>query len=1008
MAFTITRPSSPQLSTSPLVDDHLSTALHAALSRVHDDMVHQDRSHHPPPDKSRIDIVLDSDVLALKGTTVDTEPALLSGHVVLTLSEATSIKEINLQFRGKTRVPPSLNEPISLNPSGQTYSLCTYDWSFLEGEKRHSHTLKAGTHLFPFSLTLGGTLPSSLYLHSTTSPSFISYKLRATAVRPGLAHNLHASHPVALIRSCTVDSLEYQQTLEIENTWPDKLMYTLVLPHRAWAAGDTLTALCKFIPLAKGVRVLSVLTSLNETVKVSSKGSEQTRAVVTTKHEVTNGKLKLVSESWYGVRQPLDPGATLHPVSAAGVSVPTSPTQEDRLSSCNPPDLSIRQDPSTSCSSSSHSHSQPTASSSSTHSHDTHHSHDEPLDAAVDEFISTDLISPLSFTLPPNLAPSHSLDPIHISHRVRWSILMSNLDGHTSELRCSLPITVLDGHLLAEARASGRWIRRVVLGDYLQGEGESAGIGTGTGIFGEGEDDDEEGETLPSYTAHVRDRVANAFLPTGSTMRIVNPYVSTAPHIPTPGSATSASFPLHPGTDSPPHPHAHAHAHTHGHGHGHAHAHTLPHTVLDWVNSELLRRPRSPHTNSDPTSQVPSRLVSRAPSPERRVRGAMGPPVAISDSHRHPQVAVSGSETHRQPVVSGPETYTHSPPASRTRGTLLTVAMKPLPSGWLGGGSRSGSHSNLVGMTSGHGLGMTNASGAYGVSGHGGVSVSVGSGGISIGGGAQTRSRSFGNLVSPLQPLEYPQGLTSNTGGHSHLRAMFSVDGSGAHTPYFSGAHSSPHSPHTPAAEIAESAIWGRGLTEVNANGGSGEVHGEELDDGVDGVEASAGGVQEGNASGVLDGENVHANAAPDYRVSFQGCVPPLSSLAGLPSYEEAAGSGSGVPHERRRSGFESGLRLSFDARRGSALDGTHSPHDGGRSPHDRRHPAVQDGSHHILHDERHSNTHDDLHPVQHDGPPSSPHDARDGIRLTVPIPRWRVSGEGMDVLPNHPVVSHN
>ncbi|KAG2747108.1 hypothetical protein P692DRAFT_201933057 [Suillus brevipes Sb2] len=988
MAFSITRPSSPQLPTSTPVDDHLSAALHAALSRVHDDMVHQDRSHHPPPDKSRIDIILDSDVLALKGTAVDIEPALLSGHVVLTLSEATSIKEINLQFRGKTRVPPPPHEPIHLNSSGQTYSLCTYDWSFLEGEKRHSHTLKAGKHLFPFSLALGGALPSSIFLPSTsTSSSFISYKLRATAVRPGLAHNLHASHPVALLRSFAADSLEYQQTLEIENTWPDKLMYTLVLPHRAWAAGDTLTALCKFIPLTKGVRVLSVLTNLNETVKIPSRGTEYTRSVVATKHEVNNGKLKLVSESWYGIRQPLGSGSTLHPLGASGVSVPASPAQEDRPPSLNPPDLSLHLVPSTPSSSSSHSHSQPTASSSSAPSHDPSLSHDEPPDPALDGFTSTDLISPLSLTLPPNLPPSHHLDPIHISHRIRWSILMSNLDGHTSELRCSLPITVLDGRLLPEARAGGRWVRRVVLGDYVQGEGE----GSGAGIFGERDDDEEEGETLPSYTAHVRDRVTNAFLPAGSTMRVANPYMSTATLIsPTPGSATSTSLPQRPGASSPPHPHTH----------------TLPHSVLDWINSELLSHPRSPH--SDPTSQVPSRIVSRAPSPERRVRGAMGPPAAISvpDSHRPVQAAVSSSETHRPPVVSGPETYTHSPPASRTQGTLLTVAMKPLPSGWLTGGSRTGSHSSLAGMTSGHGLGMTNVSGSYGVSGHGGVSVTAGSGGVSMSGGGglgvHPHSRSFGNLVSPPQPLEYPQGLTSNTGGYSRPRAAFTVGGSGGQTPYFNGAHSSPHSPRTPPAEIAESTIWARGFTEANSSGAG--AHGEELD-GVDGVEASVGGVREGNASGVLDGENVHANAAPDYRVSFQGCVPPLSSLAGLPSYEEAAG--SGVRQERRRSspldGLGSGLRLSFDGRRG-ALEGRHSPRDGGRSPRDGRHPILQDGSHHILHDESHSSMydgryssmHDGLHPIQHDRPPSSPHEARDGVRLRVPIPRWRMeSGEG-------------
>ncbi|KAG1869617.1 hypothetical protein F4604DRAFT_1513793, partial [Suillus subluteus] len=61
-----------------------------------------------------IDIVLDSDVLALKGTMADTEPALPSGHVVLTL-QSDIIKEINFQFHGNTCVPPPLHEPYVLS-----------------------------------------------------------------------------------------------------------------------------------------------------------------------------------------------------------------------------------------------------------------------------------------------------------------------------------------------------------------------------------------------------------------------------------------------------------------------------------------------------------------------------------------------------------------------------------------------------------------------------------------------------------------------------------------------------------------------------------------------------------------------------------------------------------------------------------------------------------------------------------------------------------------------------
>lgn len=56
-------------------------------------------------DRPRLEIILDSETLYLKGTGVDVEPARLSGHVALYLAESTSIKEITLQFRGKARLP---------------------------------------------------------------------------------------------------------------------------------------------------------------------------------------------------------------------------------------------------------------------------------------------------------------------------------------------------------------------------------------------------------------------------------------------------------------------------------------------------------------------------------------------------------------------------------------------------------------------------------------------------------------------------------------------------------------------------------------------------------------------------------------------------------------------------------------------------------------------------------------------------------------------------------------
>lgn len=76
-------------------------------------------SHHPhtSQDMGRtdkgpisVDIVVSSDTLVLRGTGVDVAPALLSGNVVLNLTESMSIREISLSFRGKARIPPSPNE----------------------------------------------------------------------------------------------------------------------------------------------------------------------------------------------------------------------------------------------------------------------------------------------------------------------------------------------------------------------------------------------------------------------------------------------------------------------------------------------------------------------------------------------------------------------------------------------------------------------------------------------------------------------------------------------------------------------------------------------------------------------------------------------------------------------------------------------------------------------------------------------------------------------------------
>lgn len=122
--------------------------------------------------KSYLDIVLDAPFLILRGTGTDVEPTSLSGHVALFPTESTSCSSAARQR--SPCLPPNgmsfvlcwthLIFPSLMNSTTSiTYVVCNHDWSFLEGDKRHSRTLKAGRHFFPFHLEIGGTLPSSIH-----------------------------------------------------------------------------------------------------------------------------------------------------------------------------------------------------------------------------------------------------------------------------------------------------------------------------------------------------------------------------------------------------------------------------------------------------------------------------------------------------------------------------------------------------------------------------------------------------------------------------------------------------------------------------------------------------------------------------------------------------------------------------------------------------------------------------------------------------------------------------
>ena len=554
---------------------------------------------------------------------------------------------------------------LPLSTSQQWYTICNHEWSFLEGEKRHSHTLKGGLHQFPFQLQLGGSLPSSI-ASSVFGGAYVNYKLRTVAVRPGLAHNLQVVMPISIVRTFAPEALEYQQSLEIENTWPEKLMYSIIIPHKAWAAGDQLTAIVKFSPLSKGVRVQMITTTIQETTKLHCRGQEHTRNVVIVSHEVLNG----LAERHVETRGPPSVPASLP--TTPGLSNEGRSQSFGSLASLANQDLTPWQVPSTAPSPHSRSAPPPPPSNRSSFSA-------EPVasTSTAEEEVSIsqdDIVAHLTLSIPKSVTPSHPLEPIAVFHRIRWSILMSNPDGHTSELRCSLPLHILDARLLDEARANSAATRRILL------EGSEAPL------------DEERDAELPSYSAHVRDRVANMYLPDSATMRVLNPWVhgNVSPTFISENQTLYGAWsPLGAASPLVPHPLS-------------SHLPRVPQsgtsTPLDWVDSELLlslsstasplprvNTSQHSHSPSDPASRPESRPVSR--------RGSRAP----SPEHHFTMTTITPPPV--PPISTSHEAFMHDSHASRSHPGLFSIQMKPVhtsltSSGWLS--SRSNSHSNLA------------------------------------------------------------------------------------------------------------------------------------------------------------------------------------------------------------------------------------------------------------------------------------------------------------------------
>lgn len=122
-------------------------------------------------------------------------------------------------------------------------------------------TLPAGNYEYPFEYMLPGDTAESV---EGIPEASITYKLKSTIGRGKLAYDLHSYKHLRIIRTLEPGALEFLHAMSVENIWPNKVDYSIVIPQKAVVFGGFVTMEMRFTPLLKGLELGEVTAKLIE------------------------------------------------------------------------------------------------------------------------------------------------------------------------------------------------------------------------------------------------------------------------------------------------------------------------------------------------------------------------------------------------------------------------------------------------------------------------------------------------------------------------------------------------------------------------------------------------------------------------------------------------------------------------------------------------------------------------------------------------------------------------
>lgn len=173
-------------------------------------------------------------------------------------------------------------------------------------QRRKSHILLKGKYEFPFTSILPGDINETIDGLPDTN---VNYYLEAIIERTNGKSDLYCRKYVRIVRTITPDIAEISETVNVTDTWIDRIFYSISVGAKTLAIGSKVPINISVIPLQSGIRLGTIRISLYETAEYCFKGTRTKIDRVVSRLKIENPEkllVKLIKDDKFQEKWELD------------------------------------------------------------------------------------------------------------------------------------------------------------------------------------------------------------------------------------------------------------------------------------------------------------------------------------------------------------------------------------------------------------------------------------------------------------------------------------------------------------------------------------------------------------------------------------------------------------------------------------------------------------------------------------------------------------------------------